>query len=111
MRFTFNQEGTEIPVVHTQNSLTKVPIPIPSSIPFQPPLGAIPPLPLKIARLRNTARLNPMGAVVRGFSYVERHSNAVSGSGRIDVVRYGHVLRARGLVGVHGAGRPFHGVH
>jgi hypothetical protein len=52
-----------------------------------------------------------MEAVVRGFSYVERHSNAVSGSGKIAVVRYGHVLRARGLVGVHGAGRPFDGVH
>jgi hypothetical protein len=52
LRFTFNQEGTEIPVVHTQNWLTKVAIPIHSSIPFQPPLGAIPPLPLRIAHLR-----------------------------------------------------------
>ena len=113
LRFTFNKDGTEIPIVYIQNSLTKVPIPIPipSSVPFQPPLGAIPPLPPKIARLRNTARLNPMEALVRGFSYAARLSDAVSGSGKIDVVRYGRVLRARGLVGVRGAGRAFDGVH
>lgn len=113
LRFTFNKDGTEIPIVYIQNSLTKVPIPIPipSATPFQPPLGAIPPLPPKIARLRNTARLNPMEALVRGFAHAARHSDAVSGSGRIDVVRYGHVLRARGLVGVRGAGRAFDGVH
>lgn len=113
LRFTFNKDGTEIPIVYIQNSLTKVPIPIPipSAIPFMPPLGAIPPLPPKIARLRNTARLNPMEALVRGFSHAARHADAVSGSGKIDVVRYGHVLRARGLVGVRGAGRAFDGVH
>lgn len=113
LRFTFNKDGTEIPIVYIQNALTKapIPIPIPSAIPFQPPLGAIPPLPPKIERLRNTARLNPFEALVRGFAYAAQHSNAVSGSGRIDVVRYGHVLRARGLVGVRGAGRAFDGVH
>lgn len=113
LRFTFNKDGTEIPIVYVQNALTKapIPIPIPSAIPFHPPLGAIPPLPPKIVRLRGTARLNPFEALVRGFAHAAQHSDAVSGSGRIDVVRYGHVLQARALVGVRGAGRAYDGVH
>ena len=113
LRFTFNKDGTEIPVVFIQNPQTKapIPIPIPGTIPFQPPLGAIPPLPPKIARLRDTARLNPFEALARGFAYAARHSDAVSGSGKIDVLRYGRILRARALVGVRGAGRAFDGLH
>ncbi len=113
LSFTFNKDGTEIPIVFIQNQLTKapIPIPIPSAIPFHPPLGAIPPLPPKIARLRDTARLNPFEALVRGFAHAAQHSDAVSGRGRIDVVRYGRILRARSLVGVRGAGQAFDGVH
>lgn len=113
LSFTFNKDGTEIPIVFIQNQLTKapIPIPIPSAIPFHPPLGAIPPLPPKIARLRDTARLNPFEAVVRGFAHAAQHSDAVSGRGKIDVVRYGQILRARSLVGVRGAGGAFDGVH
>lgn len=103
----------EIPIVFIQNALTKapIPVPIPSAIPFQPPLGAIPPLPPRINRLRNTARLNPFEAVVRGFAHAARNSDAVTGQGRIDVIRYGRILHAHELVGVRGAGAAFDGVH
>lgn len=113
LSFSFNKDGTEIPIVFIQNKLTKapIPIPIPGAIPFHPPLGAIPPLPPKIHRMRNTARLNPFEALVRGFAYAAQHSDAVTGQGRIDVIRYGRILRARGLIGVRGAGRAFDGDH
>jgi hypothetical protein len=113
LSFSFDKEGYEIPVVYVQNSLTKapIPVPIPSQVPFQPPLGLVPPLPPKITRLRDTARLNPFEALVRGFAHAARNSNAVSGNGRIDVLRYGRILRARNLIGVRGAGRAFDGVH
>ena len=112
LSFTFDKDGTEIPIVFTQNALTKAPIPIPiPEVPFMPPLGAIPPLPPKITRLTDTARLNPFEAVVRGFAFAAQHSNAVRGSGTIDVLRYGRVLQARALVGVRGAGAAYDGVH
>jgi hypothetical protein len=38
-------------------------------------------------------------------------SDAVSGSGQLDVVRYGHVLRPRELVGVRGAGLTYDGLY
>lgn len=113
LSFRFDKEGTEIPIVFIQNALTKapIPIPIPSQIPFYPPLGAVPPLPPKITPLRDTAQLTPITALARGFAYSARHSNAVSGSGTLDVLRYGRMLKSRGLVGVRGAGIAFDGVH
>jgi hypothetical protein len=113
LSFSFDKEGTEIPIVFIQNAATKapIPIPIPSAIPFHPPLGLVPPLPPKITRLRETARLSPFEAVVRGLAHAARHSDAVRGRGKIDVLRYGRVLRARSLVGVRGAGAAFDGVH
>lgn len=113
LSFSFDKEEVEMPIVYVQNPLTKapIPIPIPSEIPFKPPLGLVPPLPPKITRLRDTARLNPFEALVRGFARAAQRGDPVRGNGTIDVLRYGRVLRARSLVGVRGAGRAFDGVH
>jgi hypothetical protein len=113
LSFGFDKEEAEMPIVYVQNALTKapIPIPIPSSVPFHPPLGLVPPIPPKITRLRDTARLNPFEALVRGFARAAQKGDAVRGNGKIDVVRYGRILRARNLVGVRGAGRAFDGVH
>ncbi|MFA0811111.1 hypothetical protein [Microbulbifer epialgicus] len=113
LSFSFDKEGLEVPVVYIQNPQTKapIPIPIPSAIPFQPPLGLVPPIPPKITRMTDTARLNPAEALARGFAHAAQHMDAVSGNGQIDVVRYGRILRARNLVGVRGAGQAFDGVH
>lgn len=113
LSFSFDKDGTELPIVFIQNRETRapIPIPIPSAIPFHPTHGAIPPLPPRITRLTDTARLNPLEALARGFSHAARHSDAVTGQGRIDVLRYGRILKARGLVGVRGAGAAFDGVH
>ncbi len=113
LSFSYGKDEVEIPIVYIQEPFTKqaIPIPIPSSIPFQPPLGAIPPLPPKVNRLKNTANLNPFEAVVRGFAAAAQKGDPVRGNGRIDVLRYGRILRARALVGVRGAGRAFDGVH
>lgn len=111
--FSFDKDQAEIPVVYIHNALTKapVPIPIPSSVPFHPPLGLVPPLPPKITRLRETARLTPAEALLRGFARAAQTGDAVRGSGSIDVLRYGRILRARGLIGVRGAGLAFDGDH
>ena len=113
LSFSFDQEEVEIPIVYIHNALTKapIPIPIPSSVPFQPPLGLVPPIPPKITRLRDTARLGPAEALARGFARAAQRGDPVKGRGTIDVLRYGRILRARGLVGVRGAGQAFDGVH
>ena len=113
LSFSFGKEEIEVPVVFIQNKQTKapIPIPIPPEIPFRPPLGAIPPLPPRITPLRGSARLNAAEALVRGFAYAARNSDPLTGQGRLDVVRYGRILKARALVGVRGAGLAFDGLH
>jgi hypothetical protein len=113
LSFTFNNESKTLPVVFIHNSLTKVPIPIP--IPdvslLNPPLGLVPPIPNNIEPLANTAKLSPVSAALMGLARASRSSDAVSGSGTLDVMRYGQVLKARRLVGVRGVGTAFDGLY
>ncbi len=113
LSFTFDKERKELPVIFIQEPVSKapIPIPIPDITPLSPPLGVVPPLPPQITFLDDTAKLNPLVAAMRGMAYAGRHGDSVFGSGTLDVARYGHVLRARQLVGVRGAGDPFDGLH
>ena len=92
-------------------SKAPIPIPIPDVTPLNPPLGVVPPLPPKITFLKDTAKLNPLVAAMRGLAYAGQHTDAVFGTGSLDVARYGHVLKSRQLVGVRGAGEAFDGLH
>src|SRR5438046_1253166 len=67
LSFTFDKERKELPVIFIQEPISKapIPIPIPDVSPLNPPLGAIPPLPPKITFLSETAKLNPLAAVMR----------------------------------------------
>jgi hypothetical protein len=56
--------------------------------------------------MRDTAKLNPAQAVMLGLAKAAKTSDAVTGTGTLDVLRYGRILRARSLVGVRGAGTP-----
>ncbi len=48
---------------------------------------------------------------MQGMARASAAADVVSGSGTLDVLRYGSVLRARQLVGVRGAGLAFDGLH
>jgi hypothetical protein len=113
LSFRYDKEKKELPVVYIQEPVSKVPllIPVPDVTPLSPSLGVIPPLPPKIKFLDDTAKLNPLVAAMRGLAYAGQHSDAVFGTGTLDVARYGHVLQARQLVGVRGAGEAFDGLH
>src|SRR4051812_33980724 len=113
LSFSFDKEKKELPVVFIQEPLSKapIPIPIPDITPLNPPLGAVPPLPPKITFLADTANMNPLQAAMRGLAYAGQHSDALFGTGSLDVQRYGHVLKSRQLVGVRGAGEAFDGLH
>ena len=113
LSFTFNNESATMPVVFIHNPLTKIPIPIP--IPnvslLNPPLGLIPPIPKKFEPLSGTAKLSPISAALFGLTKASSSADAVTGSGSLDVSRYGRVLKARRLVGVRGAGTAFDGLY
>jgi hypothetical protein len=113
LSFSFNTANTTLPIVFIQNQLTKIPIPlpIPNLNPLQPPLGVIPAPITNVTVLRDTAKLTPMQAILRGLAEASKSADAVSGSGTLDVVRYGRVLKSRQLVGVRGAGTAYDGLY
>jgi hypothetical protein len=113
LNFTFKGDSKGIPVVFIQNQETRVPIPIPipDISPLNPPLGVIPPFPVKFNQLKDTARLSPMKAISLGLAEAAKSAEAVTGRGTVNVLRYGHILKSRGLVGVRGAGDIYNGLY
>jgi len=113
LTFNFDSQSRTLPVVLIQNAETKIPIPIPipEISPLNPPLGLIPPSPNKIEFLNDTAKLNPIRAALEGLRRASKSTDAVTGSGSLDVIHYGRILKARQLVGVRGAGLAFDGLY
>jgi hypothetical protein len=113
LSFNFDKEKKTMPVVFFQELFSKAPIgiPIPDVTPLNPPLGLVPPMPPKIVNLHDTAHMSPLSALMTGIAYAGQHSDSVFGTGRLDVTRYGRLLRSRQLVGVRGAGLPFDGLY
>ena len=113
LSFSFDPTKGVLPIVYIQNQLTRVPIPIPipNLNPLQPPLGALPTPIANLKVLKDPAKMSPMRAISAGLAEAAKSQDAVSGSGSLNVLRYGRVLKARGLVGVRGAGVAYDGLY
>ena len=113
LSFSFDPTKGVLPIVYIQNQLTRVPIPIPipNLNPLQPPLGALPTPIANFKVLKDTAKMSPIRAISAGLAEAAKPQDAVSGSGSLNVLRYGRVLKARGLVGVRGAGVAYDGLY
>jgi hypothetical protein len=120
LSFSFDGLGKTVYVLFVHNPLTKVPIPIPipDVSPLNPPLGVKQPLPLSATFLNrpseaedDTSKYNVVQAAARGLARASQSSDVITGSGSLDVLRYGHVLKARGVVDVRGAGRAYDGLY
>ena len=113
LSFSFDATKGVLPVVYNQNQLTRapIPVPIPNLNPLQPPLAALPTPIANLKPLKDTAKMSPMRAISAGLAEAATSQDAVSGTGSLDVLRYGRVLKARGLVGVRGAGVAYDGLY
>ncbi len=113
INFGLNTEQAKIPEVYIQNQETKIPMPvtIPNINPLSPPLGAIPPIPKNVEKLKHTAKYKPNQAIMIGLATASRAADGVTANGSLDVLRYGRVLKARKLVGVRGVGHAFNGLY
>ncbi len=113
LSFRFNNRKKGFPIVYIQEPTTKIPIPIPipDITPLNPPLGAIPPIPTHLDTIDETAKDSPIAAVLIGLAKAARSADAVTGTGTLDVTRYGRLLHCGELVGVRGAGPAFDGLH
>ncbi len=110
---SYEPEESELPVVFIHNALTKapIPIPVPDIAPLRPPLGLVPPIPKKIRVIDDAAKLSPLQAAGKALAKSANSSDSVTVKGSLDVTRYGHVLKARELVGVRGVGDAFDGLY
>ena len=111
--FNFDSQSKSLPVVLIQNQATKVPIPIPipDITPLNPPLGLIKPLPSRLEPVNGTAKYSPVRAAIIGLTKAAKSADTVTGTGSVDVLRYGRLLKARRLVGVRGVGLAFDGLY
>lgn len=91
----------------------KIPItlPLPNVSLVRPPLGARLTPPAKVEFAKGTTKLNPTDATLRVLGDLFQSSDAITGSGALDVPRYGRPLRSRMLVGVRGAGVAYDGLY
>jgi hypothetical protein len=113
---SFSLDGTakKIVVMTVMDPITRrtpIPIPIPNISVLRPPMGLRLTPPAKVEFPGYVAHLNPSDAANMALSIVLGASDAISGSGTLDVLRYGHVLRARMMVGVRGAGLAYDGLY
>lgn len=112
MSFAIDGASRKLPVAYVQEPLTKLPLPVP--IPdvslASPPLGLVPPHLNGLRPVRDVAGKGLVEVLLRGLGDASSAADAVTGTGTLDVVTYGRPLRARGLVGVRGAGLAFDGL-
>lgn len=115
LSFSLDGLAKEVMIVTLMDPITHkipIPVPLPNISIFQPPLGARPTFPAKIKFAKDLedasvpkALNQAVGAMLKGAA------NAITASGSLDVLRYGHVLRSKLLVGVRGAGLAYDGLY
>lgn len=113
---SFSLDGTakKIVVMAVMDPITRrtpIPIPVPNISALRPPMGARLTLPAKVEFPGYGTELNLSDAANLALSIVFGASDAITGSGSLDVLRYGHVLRSRMMVGVRGAGLTYDGLY
>jgi hypothetical protein len=113
LSFSIDADKPRVPVafVYLKPLKVSIPIPIPPINPLSPPLGLIPPKLVRFEPLRGVSHKSLQSAIMRGMAEGARTSEAVHATGSLNVLRYGAPLKARGLVGVRGAGMAFDGLY
>lgn len=113
---TFSLDGLvkKVVVVTVFDPVTqKVPIvvPVPNIDIFKPPMGLRPTLPSKVEFPDYMTKETVPRVIDKVLGILARSAHAITVSGSLDVMRYGHVLRNRMMVGVRGAGLAYDGLY
>jgi hypothetical protein len=93
------------------NTHLPIPIPLPSIDAIKAPQAAHAPTPLHFTQLRPIANQDPIGAALAGLAKLFETADVVTGSGQLDVLRYGRVFKARQLCAVRGGGAYYDGLY
>lgn len=103
---------TQYTITYTEpNTKLSIGIPVPDISLLHPPLAARPAVALRQEPLPDISDRKVSEVLLLGLSRSSESADAITGQGKLDVLRYGHVLKARQLVGVRGAGIAYDGVY
>jgi phage protein D len=111
---SFAEEGLSASSVKASyiEPFSKTVIPLPSIPPLRmPPLASKSTPSKKVTLIRDTANKGAAATLLEMKSSMMNQPDSVRGNGEVDTARYGHVLRARRMVGVRGAGVSYDGIY
>jgi hypothetical protein len=98
-----------------QDRLTNQSMPVQNILTTQLPLSSQPAILtqscVRKRRYRAEAGLNVVQAMARAQAVTDASVNTVTAQGELDALRYGGLLRARGIVGLRGAGYSYDGLY
>ncbi len=114
LSFSLDGLAKKIVVLTVFDPVTKkipIPIPVPNIDPLRPPMGVRLSIPSKLEFAEGGGGLGPADALNRALGIMFGANDSISGSGSLDVLRYGQPLRSRMMVGVRGAGLAYDGLY
>ena len=110
---SFSYDGTlatqYVITIIEKNSKLPIPIPVPNIDILKPRLSSQSPPILKVTQISPSASDNPQEAALNAVGKMFDTADVISGSGQLDVLRYGRVFKARQLAEVRGAGSYYDG--
>jgi hypothetical protein len=117
VNFSYNAMAPTIVKDEIQDRLTNQKLPVITFVSTRmPPLAAMPALPFNLPNVRSSllenggSGLNFMQAYARAQGITDKSlDNVVTAQGELDALRYGDLLKPRGLVGLRGAGFTYDG--
>lgn len=113
LNFTYDglsKKQMTVPVTLPIAKIT-IDLPVPDIGILRPPLALIPASPLRTGPLPDSSKWSTVQALLMGMAQTAEASDSISGSGQLDVLRYGHILKSRQLVSVRGAGTAYDGFY
>jgi hypothetical protein len=110
---SFSYDGTlatqYLVTIIEPNTKLPIPIPVPSIDLLKPRLSSQAPTVMKVTQLTPSASDDFAGAASAALAKMFDTAEVVTGSGQLDVLRYGKIFKARQRAGVRGAGGYFDG--
>lgn len=119
INFSYNAMAPTVVKDDIQDSLTHQRLPVQTFLGTRmPPLAAFPALPVNLPKVRTSlldnsgSGLNIIQAYARAQGITDKSlDNVVTAQGELDALRYGDLLRPRGIVGLRGAGFTHDGLY